>query len=142
MKRGFSLIELLLVIALIVITAALSFPFLITFQRQAIINEESFKAANQIRRARGLAKNSAHDDGWSFRIEGGDMYVFKGADFINRDQEFDEVVVLSPEVTASGAVEYNFDKLTGSTADVGSLTLTLDTSSYDISVNSKGSVSY
>lgn len=142
LKKGFTLMELLLVIALIGIVSGLTIPILISYQKKAILASDTFSVAESIRRAQTLARSSAEDDAWSARIDGASMVIYKGTNYGTRDNSFDEPTSISVSLSTSGVTEFNFEKLSGITADVGTLIIANDDEQKGVSVNEKGLVTY
>jgi len=113
MKKALTLIEVLLSIAIITIIFGLSVPFYQTFQIDSAFNTTISDIRQNLYRAESLARNSEEDSSWGSRIENQQIYLYKGNDFSNRNQNFDEITSLPRTITVSGNPDINFNKSTG-----------------------------
>lgn len=136
--RGFTLIELVLVMTLVAAIVGISTPFLISYQRRNMLRTDTIMVQELIRRAQGLAENSVANSNWGVYFNGQNVIIYKGDNYLGRDPAFDETSTLSDATSVSGNLEYNFDVLTGDTVNAGSTILTVDNNSKEIFVNEKG----
>lgn len=140
---GFTLLEMLLTIAIIGIIGGLSMPVYNTFQASNNIDVASNTVVQSMRRAQSLSRAMDNDSTWGVHISSGQVTVFQGAAFASRDADYDEEFGISSAISASGVTEVVFDKLTGEPQTTGSLTLTSTANqSRTITINEKGTVSY
>lgn len=141
MKKALTLIEILLSLTIIAIVFGLSVPFYQTFQIDSAFNTAISDIRQNLYRAESLARNSEEDSSWSLRIENQQIYLYKGNDFINRNQNFDEITSLSRTISISGTPDINFNKATG----IPNHTLTINITSTthknaSISINAQGEI--
>lgn len=141
MKKALTLIEILLSLAIITIIFSLSVPFYQTFQIDSAFNTAISDIRQNLYRAESLARNSEEDNSWSLRIENQQIYLYKGNDFLNRKQNFDEITSLPHTINVSGTPDINFNKSTG----IPNHTLTINITSTthktaNISVNAQGEI--
>jgi prepilin-type N-terminal cleavage/methylation domain-containing protein len=140
---GFTLIEVLLSIAIIAILAGASVPVYASFQNRNTLDVATNTLVVGLRRAQGKAQGVAEDSQWGVRIETGSVTVFKGNNFVGRDTSFDEVYSIVSSISLSGTQEYIFAKNTGLPNATGNLTLTsVNNESRTVSMNAKGMVDY
>ena len=139
-RKGFTLIELMLAIALMAIVVGFAAPLLLSYQRSSILATDIYKAQESIRRAQTLASNSQEDSNWGAYVTNNDITVYKGNNYGARDVNFDETVSLSNITLVSGTIEFNFDVFSGETLDTGTLTFSVDNKTKGINVNEKGLV--
>lgn len=142
MKRGFTLIEMLLSVALIGALAGLSLPFSLRLAGKSDLDIAMITASQSFRRAQVLATASDGDTSWGLNVQSGSITLFKGASYASRDTTVDEVFTLSTSITPSGLTEVVFNKFTGLPQSTGTLTLTTNSDSQTITLNAKGVVSY
>lgn len=142
--NGFSLIELLLVIAIMSLIVGISIPFYQSFQLSSQIDTTTNEIVGSLRRAQIRSMASDFDDSWSVRIgTNNQITIYKGLDFNTRDTNYDETFEIAPTITISGVTDVNFDKLTGKTLDIGNINLqSTGGTSQTISVNTHGEIDY
>lgn len=138
-RFGFTLLELLLSIALIIIVAGVSAPVVVAFQRQNYLNIAKTVIVESWRRAQVVSQAGEGDTTWGVQVGIGTVTVFKGTSFAVRDPLYDEVYDIAPSISPSGAVEIVFSKLTGFPQSSGTLILTdTNNDTQAMSINAKG----
>lgn len=139
-----TLIEMLLVIALIVAIAAFSTPLFISTQVKNDLDLAAQSTAHSMRRAQALAQASDGDTSWGVSVQGGAITLFKGASFAGRDASYDEAYDLPSSIMPTGLTEVVFAKFTGVPSATGTLTLTAAqiNQSHALIVNALGGVGY
>jgi len=145
MKKGFTLIEMVLVIAIIGLLGALTVPLYQSFQvvtnRQSITSE----LVASLRRAKLKAIAADSDSSWGVAIGANQkITIFKGADFQNRDQNFDEVADIPANVSIESTIsQIIFSKESGIPDTSGPVTLRDATGqSQDLTITPQGTVDY
>ncbi|CAN5231498.1 hypothetical protein BH09PAT2_BH09PAT2_11530 [soil metagenome] len=140
--RGFSLIEVLLSIALISILAGIGIPVFRGLQTKNDLDVATTTVAQTLRRAQTLSQAVDGDTSWGVKIQTGSITLFKGTSYAARDQTVDELFTISSTIVPSGITEIIFTKFTGAIASSSTTTLSNDTDSRIITTNSKGMVSF
>lgn len=142
-KAGFTLIEVMLSIAILSLIAGASIPLYQAFQNRNELDATATAFAHNLRRARTLSQAIEGDSSWGVHIQTGTITVFKGNSYVTRDATFDETSTISSSLAISGAQEYVFSKLSGQPQPVGSLVLTsTNNETRTITINEKGMVNY
>lgn len=142
-QGGFTLLELMLSMAIITILAATSVPVYETFTRRNDLDLTTQSIVSSIRRAQTYARASHGNDAWSVNIQSGVATLFKGTNFATRDATQDETVSIPGSVTMGGLSEIQFAAFTSTPNTTGSITLTSTANdARTITVNAKGMVSY
>ena len=143
MQGGFTFIEILLVVALIGITAGISIPVYQSFQTRNDLDISSITIAQTLRRAQLLSQAVDGDISWGVKVAVGNITLFKGENFFARDTEFDEVFSMPTSISVLGLEEIVFEKFTGEPQNTGTTTLTsVNNETRSINISSKGTVSY
>lgn len=141
--RGFTLIELILVIATITVLSAIAIPVYSLLQVKNDLDVVTNTTLQTLRRAQTLSQAVDGDNSWGVKLQSSDITLFKGADYASRDTNFDEVYSLSGNVTPTGVTEVVFSKLLGNPNTTGTLTLTSSNGeAQSITLNSKGFLDY
>jgi type IV pilus assembly protein PilE len=113
MQRGFSLIELLLSIALIGILAGLSVPVYSGYVTRNDTQIAATTLTQAYRHAQQLARAGYRDTAWGVHVANGAITVFSGPSYVARLTGWDEISTISTAIGVSGATDIVFAKLTG-----------------------------
>lgn len=139
---GFSLIEVLLSIALIALLSGLAAPVFLRMQTKNDLDLAVVSLAQSLRRAQIQAQAVDGDTRWGVKIQPGNLTLFKGLSYALRDTSYDEAFDLNSHISFSGPAEIVFAKFTGLPQTTGTLTLATGSESITLNVNEKGTVSY
>lgn len=142
-NAGFTLIEILLSIAVIVIIAGISIPVYQSFQVRNDLDIATVETAQTLRRAQMLAQAVDGDTSWGVNIQSGSLTLFKGASYATRDSSFDELFDIPTSIVPSGASEIIFTKFSGLPQNIGTITLNSNANeTRSITIDVKGTISY
>lgn len=142
-SRGFTLIELMLSIAVIAIITGMSAPVYQSFQVRNDLDIAAVTATQYLRRATVLSQAVDGNINWGVKVQSGDITIFKGTSYASRDSTYDEVSEVPTSITPSGVSEVVFTKLTGLPETTGTITFTSNANETRIiTLNAKGSVDY
>ena len=117
--KGFTLIEIIIVIALITLLAALVAPAGIDFYQDNIEERQALLLKTNLEKARDFAIAGKLDSSWGVKFypddqECTDCYVFfKGNSYKKRIIAYDKVFTLSSGIDIEGMSEVVFEKITG-----------------------------
>ena len=143
--KGFTLIEILLVVALFAAIAGFSFPIYQSFQAKNNLDIAANTVAQSLRRAQLLSQSMEGDSVWGLKIQNGSVVVFKGTTYATRDTAYDEFFEVPSTINPTGINEITFSKLNGEPSTTGTITLSSTTTTLEsrvITINSKGMVSF
>lgn len=138
-ERGFTLVELLVVISVTVIIAALTIPVGINFYKTQLLDETTSDILSTLRRARSQSIFQKNDSSFGVKFLSGSYVLFQGVTYAARVQDEDESFSLSIGISISGIDEVVFSKLSGTTT-AGTLTITSDNDNQNISINVQGKI--
>ena len=142
-QQGFSLLEVLLSVAILAVLAGLSLPVYESFLRRNDLDLTAQQVASSLRRAQTFARANSYDSVWSVAVQSSNVTLFRGTNFAGRDQTYDESVAIPASVSVSGLSEVQFSKLTATPNTTGSITLTSTANATrTVTVNAKGMVEY
>lgn len=132
--RGFSLIELLLVIALLAIVSLSVFPYGVTLYRTQVLKDTHGSLAASLRQAQMYALTQKGDTNHGVKLLADSYVVFEGDSYATRDEAVDQVVMWAPPVTVSGLEEVVFARSSGLPSATGTITLTVETESLALQI--------
>lgn len=142
-ERGFTLLEVLLSVALIAILTGISVPSFHLLMVSNDLDNTSNNLVQSLRRARGLSRAVDGDVSWGVNINSVNITLFKGSSFVNRDTNSDEIFEMPGNVTPSGIGEVVFEKFSGNPQTTGDIILkTSNNESRNITINPKGMIEY
>ena len=139
MKRGFTLIESLLSVALLALIAFIAAPVYQSFQVRNNLTVTQSHIVDTLRRAQQLSLASEGDIESGIRIETNSIILFRGINYATRDILFDEVSEIPSSIIPSGINEITFTKLKGLPSLTGVITLNSSMNeTKTITINEKG----
>ncbi len=127
--KGFTLIEVLLALSVVAIIAAISVTSLSNFNKDKALTIEVEKVLSLVTKARSLTLAAKDDSGYGVHFEDRKAVLFKGASYsssaaTNQIQLLNDEVKISAIALTGGATDVVFQKLSGATAQNGTITLT------------------
>lgn len=151
--RGFTLIEFLLTLAMIVILVGATLPLYTNLQVSAQLNENTDQLTQTLRlaRVRAIERLNNEQHGIYFNIDqnGQDSYtLFQGSSYASRNAAYDRTVTLDSTLAltsslSDGSDEMVFTRTRGKPSTTGTLTFTHATyGSRTLSINAAGTVDH
>jgi len=144
-QRGFTLIEVLLSVAIIGILVGLSLPLYRSFQTRSDLDVVTQGFADALYRAQSYARSGRQDSAWSIHIPPnyGSFYLYKGSSFAGREAQYDETFSYVGSTSSSTLSDITFSKFTGEPTATGSVTITSpNNETRTVTINAKGLVTY
>ena len=135
MKKGFTIIELLTIIAIFFVLAVSAVPALRNFQLKSDLENSAEEMINVIRLAQQKTISSEEASSWgvyfSTATSPHQYTLFKGEDYASRDVSADEVHKISSDVLISaieldGGSEIVFNRISGTSRQQGAISLVLE----------------
>lgn len=139
--KGFTLIEVIIVMALITLLAILAMPVGIDFYHDEIIERDTELLKTNLEKIRDFAKTGRLDSSWSIKFEGNKYILFKGDDFNARNKDYDKDFKLPSGMDiSSGEDPLVFEKISGKPSIIEELTIgiTYQERERDIKVDTEG----
>lgn len=134
MKNGLTLIELLLVIAIVAILAATTTPFLSRFVLQTTFDTTEEKIISQIRKAQEYSMDGRNDETWGICITDSNLKLYSGT---CSTPSISENFSIPSSVNISGLSDTTFN-LRGEPSVNLSIIVSSDLESSTIELNSAG----
>ena len=113
MQKGFTLVELLLVIALILIVAVPSLMFGGNFMGSMYTDDAAQNFKSALIEARGNAMSGKENSPWGVKLEQGEFLVFAGDSYASRDSQFDTGYAINRNVNIANFDEVVFSSPSG-----------------------------
>jgi prepilin-type N-terminal cleavage/methylation domain-containing protein len=148
MKKGFTLIEFMIVAALIIMFSGLTLPVGFNFYQESTLKDQVRNLENSLRKAQAMAMTGRGDSSAGVKIkpDGKQQYIiFEGESFDpeERREEADIIIPFPIALSVSGADEIVFQKSTGLPTfpeEERSITITFGANSQEITINSRGKI--
>lgn len=137
---GFTIVELLVVIAIIGVLASLGFTGYTTFRARTVLTTSTAMTAQALRQAVLNAQNGRRDSVWSVDISTTGTTMYAGVSYGSRIVGSEIQNQFPTGVSVSGPASYTFAKRTGRPITPGTTTLTVNTAPATINVNALGTV--
>lgn len=138
-RRGFTIVELLLVIGIILIVAAFTLPGSALFLRRQQLNDTVYEFTNALERAHLQAMFDKNGSAFGVRVLSDSYVLFEGSSYAARNTDNDEIFPLSSSVSITGLSEIVFAELTGIPDATGTITISdSGNGGTDIIVNAHG----
>lgn len=141
MSKGVTLIEVLIVLAIMGIVFSLGVPLTINHYQSYLLISERDSILGFLRRARTLSLANRNSLPHGIYIESSQYSIFEGQNFLNRNSSLDEVFPKSRSISVAGSSEITFAPLSATTAPV-TLTLSNYNQNITIEINGEGSISW
>lgn len=123
-RSGFTLVELLLSVALIGVVSVVSFPITQSFLYQNELIDASNAIVNLSRSAQLKSSAGEDDSVWGISIQSQKVILFDGTSYAGRDTNADEIFIIPAGISLSGVSEFTFSKLHGEPSTTGNIILT------------------
>jgi len=144
-QSGFTLLEILLVVGLLVAVAGLSVPIYQSFQVTNDLDIAVNTIAQSSRRAQILAQSGEGDKNWGIYMDSSIIVVFRGDAYAGRpqvDQDLDEEFDVPATITIPQS-EVVFSKISGDPNTTIAITVTASNgNTREVSINEVGMVEY
>jgi type II secretory pathway pseudopilin PulG len=138
-KRGFTLIEILLVVGIAVGIFAFSAPFGLNFYKTQLVEEARSNIVSALQEARRNAILQKNDSAFGVHIIKGSYTIFQGSTYASRIRELDQVFTISGDIDIDWPkTDVVFAKLTGQPSTTGTLSLSYGNIIEGIIINNSG----
>lgn len=135
-RQGFTLIEIILVMAIIGVLAVVSLKAMAKFRNQGILDSTVQGIVAVLREAQSLTLASKEDSSYGVQLEETRIVLFQGTTF-DEDDPDNVVSDLAPQILISeidldsGGFEIVFERLTGETDNFGTTTVEISRGNSD-----------
>ncbi|TSC65652.1 MAG: Uncharacterized protein CEO21_363 [Microgenomates group bacterium Gr01-1014_80] len=141
--KGITFIELILVLAIMLTLSMMTPTFYSRFLLQNSVADTTDQLVGSLRKAQIYSMAGKQNSAWSVNYSNYTITLYRGNDFINREQAFDEKFSVNTNVTVSDFIDLNFAKITGipSTGNPSltpTITISGGNNTKTVAVNSQG----
>lgn len=140
--KAFSLIEIILVIALMAIVAQLSIPAFMSMKTRNDFDLAETQVLQGLRRAKALAMAGTNDSNWGVYFSEKTFTIYCGNDFSTRDAARDEATTVNINISLPDQTDVNFEKNTGALDQSTSLTISDSSVTDNITITESGLIDY
>jgi prepilin-type N-terminal cleavage/methylation domain-containing protein len=142
-KKGFTLVEIMLVIGLIAAITSISFPAYRNYLIKNSLEMATMNSANFIRKAQILSMIGENDSRWGVYLTNEEIILYQGDSYTTRDPEYDEIFTNPESIQISGDTEINFEILTGNLDSNKTIIFSGENDfSTILNINRKGNIEY
>ncbi len=134
------MLEVLIVIAIAAVVFAFAMPYGLRFYRGQLVEETRANITDALRRARQSAVLQKDDSnfGVNFASSTGNYVLYEGANYSTRVTALDEIYPLVSGLVLGGIGDVNFAKKTGSPSATGTISVTFDVMTKNITITDFG----
>jgi prepilin-type N-terminal cleavage/methylation domain-containing protein len=142
MNKGFTLIEVIIVICIILLLFVIVWPIGASFYRQQLISKAEDQVVWILKQARADAINQKNNSAFGVHLSDGEAILFQGENFDNRVAVEDMSYSLPKIATLSGLQEIVFLPNTGFVSAPGAVIIGGVGSNKEIKINKLGVIDY
>lgn len=139
--KGFTLIELIIILALVSVIAFLSVSFYSRFLLQNEVENTTERLVGQIRKAQLYSMMNKGNSSWGVKVASGNITLFSGGSYATRNSSLDESFTFNNNISILGLSETVFKYRTGTPSAVFTVTISGNNNTKTISINSQGRIS-
>ena len=142
-EAGITFIELILVVSIMLTISVMAPVFYSRFLLQNSVATTTDQLLGSLRKAQIYSMAGKQSSAWSVNYSNNTITLYKGNDFINREQAFDETFSVNTNVIVSDFTDLNFAKITGipgtgNPSTTPTITISGGNNTEMIAVNSQG----
>lgn len=149
MSRGITMLELVVVIAIIIVLASLIITSFSAFRNSKILDTGTENVLSILAKARGNTLSSKNDYQYGVHLETSQVVLFRGGVYSSSDSSnevapLDSALEISSITLTGGGSDVIFDRLTGKTSMDGTVVVRVksdNTKTKTITINATGSAS-
>lgn len=137
MKKAFTLVELLISIAILIIIFSFSSPFLLRFNNSQELGSVAEEMVSVLRKTQEKSINAEMDFSWGVDFSNQGGYVI-----FNDNGKFEDYAINEQIILKTSSTTVKFEKLSGQIEKDFEIILTRDDISYKIDINQEGMINY
>lgn len=138
--RGFTFIELMLVIALVTIIGVFITPIGLSYYHSQLLNETSDGLVSALRQAQSFAYTGRHNHAFGVFVTADAYTVFEGDTYASRITSEDMIFPIASTVTVTGLQEIVFSEMNGTPRTTGIITVVSGNKMSEINILPSGNI--
>ena len=138
--KALTLVEILIIVALLAILASFTFPMGLDFYRSQQLETKTQEVIQTLRRAQLKAISQELDSNYGVYFTQQNYILFKGNSYLTRDSQYDEIFNFSAIMNISGLNEITFSRLEGKPSVTGNIVLSSNGNTATININEIGRI--
>lgn len=139
--KGFTILEILLSVAMISILVGASVPLYSIYSSRDVVTQGSYLVVNSLHAAKIHSMSGKDDDIWGIYLQSSGVTFYKGESFNLRDTSYDYFIDFQEEISISGINDISFDKK-GASSHSGTITISNYGQEKSITINEEGIIDY
>jgi prepilin-type N-terminal cleavage/methylation domain-containing protein len=127
-SRGFTMVEILTVVGIVVIIATVALPYGSTFLAQNRLQESTLNIVDALRRVQSRSMSGMGGEPWGVHFTSADITLFKGTSYSPGD-DYNELIEL-PDISTISTISLNgggddliFNRVIGDTSEWGTIVI-------------------
>lgn len=142
MEKGFTVVELMIVLGIFAVLFAVGLPIGLDAYRNYLLNSETINLVSFLRRAQSLSFSNRNSSAHGLYLTPDKFIVFEGLNYLSRNASQDQEFYRSTSVQISGPQEIVFSSLSGNPNISGELILGNLLNVQKIEINEQGVISW
>ncbi len=146
MQKGFTLIEMLVVIAVIGIIALVVMPSFSTMRQRAVLKSATSDVLSALDKARSQTLASVNSSEYGVHFQSDKVVIFKGTVYSAVDANNENILIASPATISTitlsgGGSDVYFNRLTGAPNKTGTVVVSVSSVTKTVTINATGAAS-
>ena len=140
MNKGFTIIELLLVVAIIFIVTSFSAVFYSRFLTQNAVLNTTDQIVGQLQKAQIYAMSGKQNSNWGVSYASPLLILYAGNSYATRNPIFDEKFTVNGNISIAGLLSLTFTRVTGTPSATPVITISGNNNTKMVTLNSQGMI--
>lgn len=140
-QSGFTLLELIIVVAMTILVGLVAVPFYSRFFNQNAVANATDQLTGELRKAQMYSIVGKRGGQWGVAYNSNNIILFQGNTFATRNTAFDETFSVGSNVSVSGFTELEFNRMTGTPSAAPNITISGGGNTKTVAISTLGVVS-
>lgn len=145
-KKGFTLVEMLIILAILTILIIVALPSFTTMRNNQILKTTASEVFSALDKAKSQALSSVNSSEYGVHFETNKIVIFKGTIYLSLDPNNEDILISSGASISNinltgGAIDLYFDRLSGAPNKTGTVTISVSSLSKIVTISATGAAS-